>query len=131
MRLLIDTHIFLWSVLEPERLSRKVAKALQDAENETWFSPISTWEIVVLWKKRRISLVPDAHSWLSETFSRVSFQEAPVTHEVAMATHSISLAHRDPADHLLAATARVFDLTLVTSDANLIAGKGYSVLANR
>jgi len=48
-----------------------------------------------------------------------------------MATYSVNLAHRDPADRFLAATARVFDLTLVTADDNLIRGKGYRVLANR
>ena len=48
MKLLLDTHIWLWSVLEPHRLSRRVAKALQDSSNELWLSPISIWELIVL-----------------------------------------------------------------------------------
>jgi PIN domain nuclease of toxin-antitoxin system len=51
MKLLLDTHIWLWSVLEPERLSRRVSKEIQDMSNELWLSPISVWELIVLWQK--------------------------------------------------------------------------------
>ena len=131
MKLLIDTHILLWCLLDPKRLSRKVAIALQDPANEVWLSPITTWEILVLCQRGRLALAPDVTTWVSDALSRLSSKEAPITHEVAMATHTVNLAHRDPADHFLAATARVFDLTLVTADDNLIRGKGYRVLANR
>jgi PIN domain nuclease of toxin-antitoxin system len=57
--------------------------------------------------------------------------EAPFTVEVALAISSINFPHGDPADHFLAATAKVFDLTLVTSDEKLIATTGIKVLANR
>ena len=56
------------------------------------------------------------------------FREAPLTHEVALASDAVVLPHRDPADTFLAATAKVYDLTLVTADENLLKGKGYSVL---
>ncbi len=69
--------------------------------------------------------------WVHEAMSTVPLTEAPLTHEVALETHRIKLPHRDPADAFLAATARVFDLTLITSDERLIRTKGVSVLANR
>ena len=56
MNLLLDTHIFLWSMLEPERLSKKVAVELQKQENQLWFSPISSWEIMLLEKKGNVVL---------------------------------------------------------------------------
>ncbi len=63
--------------------------------------------------------------------SKVPLQEAPITHEVALEAQYVKLTHRDPADTFLAATANVFDLTLVTADRRLIDTKGLSVLANR
>jgi len=57
--------------------------------------------------------------------------EAPLTIEVALAVSSLSFPHGDPADHVLAASAKVFDLTLVTADRYLIHARGIDVLANR
>ena len=57
--------------------------------------------------------------------------EAPVNREVAMRSRSVAVPHQDPADRFLAATAQVYDLTLVTDDENLLRGKGYRTLANR
>ncbi len=58
-------------------------------------------------------------------------KEAQLTFEVVLATGQVRLAHRDPVDQLLAATARVYDLTLATADKYLLEGTGFSVLANR
>jgi len=57
--------------------------------------------------------------------------EAPLTIEVALAIPSISFSHGDPADHFLAASARVFDLTLITADDHLMTIPGIRVVANR
>jgi len=130
MKLLLDTHIWLWSELDTARLSRRVARVLSAAENQIWVSPISVWEIVRLCEKKRLELDPNPQDWTAESRARASFHEAPLTHEVVLAMSHVALRHRDPADWFLAATARHFDLTLVTSDENLIGGRGYSVLAN-
>ena len=58
-------------------------------------------------------------------------QETPITHEVALETQYVKLTHRDPADKFLAATAKLFDLTLDTADRRLIDAKGLSILADR
>jgi PIN domain nuclease of toxin-antitoxin system len=52
VKLLLDTHVWLWSALEPDRLSRSVSKALADPANEIWISPISIWEILVLSQRK-------------------------------------------------------------------------------
>jgi PIN domain nuclease of toxin-antitoxin system len=57
--------------------------------------------------------------------------EAPLTVEVALTIPSIPFSHADPADHLLAATAKVFDLTLITADDHLLALSEIRVVANR
>ena len=64
-KLLLDTHIWLWSLLEPHRLSAKVARALAIGTNELWISPISSWEIMMLCDKKRLSLAPDAAKWIT------------------------------------------------------------------
>ena len=131
MKLLLDTHIWIWSVLEPKRLSRRVAGVLSNSANEVWISPVSTWEILTLSARGRITLLPNAHDWITASITRAVFREAPLTHEVVMGMEQIELIHRGPADWFLAATAKSFGLTLVTSDENLIRGRGYPVLANR
>lgn len=131
MRLLLDTHIWLWSVLEPEHLSRRITKEIQDLGNELWLSPISVWELIVLWQKRRIVPDEDIETWVPQALRSLPLQEAPVTYEVARETGRLRLAHRDPVDRFLLATAKVFDLTLVTADEHLLKVRDVSLLANR
>ena len=131
MKLLLDTHIWLWSTLEPQRLTRRVEKALADPANELWLSPVSVSELIVLLRKGRLRLPNDVAAWVAKTMQDLELTEAPFTVEVELAISSINFPHGDPADHFLAATAKVFDLTLVTSDERLIATTGIKVLANR
>jgi PIN domain nuclease of toxin-antitoxin system len=133
MRLLLDTHIWIWSVVTPDKLRKNVAQALANQENELWLSPISLWELSVLVKKNRIELSEDFHAWVSRALSQTTFREAPITNDVAFETSKMRFSHRDPADHFIAASARVFDLTLVTSDPRLLKLKaqGLAVLSNR
>lgn len=131
MKLLLDTHIWLWSLLEPEKLSRRVLKALENPDNQLWLSPISVWELLILAERGRVVLDADAGEWVVRAMSLTPLREAPLTYEVALETRRIALAHRDPADRFLAATAKVFDLTLVTADEWLLKVKDLPTLANR
>jgi PIN domain nuclease of toxin-antitoxin system len=130
-RLLLDTHIWLWSVGEPERLTRRVASALSSLENELWLSPVSVWELVVLKQKGRITLDEDLETLIPRALRTLPLREASLTFEVAREVGRLKLPHRDPADQFLVATARVFDLTLVTADQNLLEARAVPVLANR
>ena len=130
MKLLLDTHIWIWSLGEPQRLSRRVAKELDNPQNELWVSPISMWEAFLLFKKKRIEIPTDFTTWLADSLNVLPVIEAPLTYEVARMLPTIALPHQDPADLFLAATARAFELTLVTADRNLIKTEGISVLAN-
>jgi len=130
MKLLLDTHIWLWSLGEPHRLSRRVAKELDDRQNELWLSPISIWEALLLFRKKRIQITPDFTTWLAASLSALPVIEAPLTFEVARTLPTVDMPHDDPADRFLAATAKAFGLTLITADRNLIKTEGVSVLAN-
>jgi len=131
VKLLLDTHIWLWSSLEPERISRRIQKALADPSNELWLSPISVGELILLLRKGRITLPNDVAAWVGQTMQDLELTEAPLTVEVALAMSTINFPHGDPADHFLAATAKVFDLTLITADEQLMRLPGIHVLANR
>lgn len=130
MSLLLDTHIWLWSLLEPQRLSRRVVRALSSNENELWLSPISIWEFLILVEKGRVVLTVEPDAWLDQASAIAPMHEAPLTNDIARESRRINLPHQDPADRFLAATAAVLKLTLVTADERLKKTRGLSVLSN-
>jgi PIN domain nuclease of toxin-antitoxin system len=129
MKLLLDTHIWLWSLAEPKRLSRRVQQELTDHDNDLWLSPVSTWEILLLHAKGRIYLHGNARDWI--TRATADLREAPLTHDIVVAAQELRLPHQDPADRFLAATAEVLGLTLVTADQRLLGLGTIATLANR
>jgi PIN domain nuclease of toxin-antitoxin system len=129
LRILLDTHIWLWLIAEPAKIGATLALELKDKENERWLSPISTWEVLVLARKGRLRLREGAADWVAKATS--PFHEAPLTHEVALAAVQLSWGRSDPADRFLAATAKVFGLTLATADTKLLGLGDIATLANR
>ena len=131
MKLLLDTHIWIWTVAKSNRLSPRVARALTDPANELWLSPISIWEFFLLHRKGRVKIPEGFTTWVTRALTAMPLKEAPLTFEVAQALATIDLPHGDPADRFLAASAMVFGLTLVTADDKLLATPSLKVLANR
>ena len=131
MELLLDTHIWLWSLLDPDRLGDSTRQALGSRENELRLSPISVWEALLLSERGRVALNPDPHRWLRKAMSIAPVAEAPLTIDVALASRRVDLEHQDPADRFIVATAAVHGLTLVTADARLLRCRGIEVLPNR
>ena len=130
MRLLLDTHIWIWSLLEPDRLGSRTRAALDEATSEVWLSPITFWETLMLAERQRVTLEPDAEAWIRAQLARVPWHEAPLNAEVALASRRLDVQSDDPADRFLAATALVYDLTLVTADTRLHHIRGVSILPN-
>ena len=128
MRLLLDTHIWLWSLSEPRRIGRRVLVQLKDQDNELWLSPMSTYEALTLYYKGRFEIDTDLSTWLAR--ATAGTREAPLTHEIALVARQLPL-HQDPADRILAATAEVLDLTLVTADERLLGLGTIRTMANR
>jgi PIN domain nuclease of toxin-antitoxin system len=128
--LLLDTHIWLWSLLEPARLSPKVAAALASPDTERWLSPLSVWEALLLVERKRLAVDRTGEAWVREALERAPITEAPVTREVAIVSRRLKTRHRDPVDRFLVATAVVFDLTLVTADATILSMKDVKLLSN-
>jgi PIN domain nuclease of toxin-antitoxin system len=130
-RSLLDTHIFLWSILQPDRLTAAVRAALTAHDSTLWLSPISLWEVAVLAEKGRIELDSPPGAWLRTALKHCLLHEGPVTHEIALASRAVDLPHNDPADRFLAATATIRHLALVTADQRLIDAPNLTVLPNR
>jgi PIN domain nuclease of toxin-antitoxin system len=131
VKLLLDTHIWLWGALDSHRLTHRVEKALADPANELWLSSVSVWELTQLCRKGRFRGPEEMSLWVGKTMQQLRLTESPITIEVALAIPSISFSHGDPADHFLVASAKVFDFTLVTADEQLMHLPGIHVLANR
>lgn len=128
---LLDTHILLWSLLNPSALCPAVVDELENGANQLWLSPISTWEILILAEKGHIQLDASPADWMENVLSNLPFHEAALNHEVAMQSRKIVLPHQDPADRFIVASAIVYGLTLITADKIIIKGASdYSVLPN-
>ena len=128
MRLLLDTHIILWAIASPERLPKDIAEKLEDPSTELWYSPISLWEILILAEKGRIELDMEAEKFIPAVLQKVPLREAPINTEVAIESRKVDLPHQDPADRFIAATAVVYDLTLVTADKRFMKAGGLKVI---
>lgn len=128
MKILLDTHVWLWSLLKPERLSAKTRKILDDHRNEFWVSPVSAWEILVLVDKNRLKGIGDPYSWLRSAMEKTKSREAPLTMEIALLCRLVNLPHEDPADRFLVATAKALDLFLLTGDEKILASQPCKLL---
>ncbi len=131
MKYLLDTHIWIWSLLEPAQLSKKVRRELGNIENELWLSPISIWEFLVLVEKRRLRLNMEVEEWLEEALEKAPMKEAPITHEIARLSRSVRLPHQDPADRFLGATAIALELTIISADSRMLGSQDFAVLSNK
>ena len=131
MKLLLDTHIWIWSYSEAHRLSSEVVRQITNPKNDRYLSAVSLWEAVVLLEKKRIRFGTDFGESFKRSKQELSLIEIPLNWEVAHELRFTLLGHRDPADRFLVATAKVYDLTLVTADERLMRVPGIRVLPNR
>ena len=117
MRLLLDTHVYLWSLGSPDRLSARLQAALQDRQVPVYVSAVSVWECAIKRRLGRLSF-PD-HIDLVAAIDASGFAELPVTAAHAARTETLPDLHRDPFDRLLIAQALEEGVTLVSADARV------------
>ncbi len=121
MKLLLDTHIWLWYALGDAQLSDNLKVLIPQADTELWVSPISMWEVMILAEKGKITLSDEPAEWIQQSLDTLQVLEAPLTGEIAILSRQINLPHKDPADRFIAATALHCDLPLATVDTHLTA----------
>jgi len=125
-RYLLDTHVWLWSILEPKRLAEPITVRIEDGRAELWLSPITVWEIVMLAEGGRIDIGADPVGWIEFALREFPVQDARIDRTIAAASRTVDVPHEDPADRFLAATAGVLGLTLLTHDAKLLGRSGFA-----
>ncbi len=130
MKLLLDTHIWIWLISQPEKLSRAVKREIQNSKNELYISPVSIWEAGQMARRGRLKTKVTFSAYIEQTLARPEFQEAPFNFAVAIEASHLQLPQGDPGDVFLAATASVYGMTLVTNDEQLLACKWLKTIAN-
>lgn len=121
MRFLLDTHVWIWSQEAQEKLGRRAQKILTSSDDERAVSAISTFEIARLIGRGRILLKQSFANWKSKSLHDLVATTIDVTHEVAWDAYNLpGQFHKDPADRILVATARLHGFTVLTADDSIL-----------
>jgi PIN domain nuclease of toxin-antitoxin system len=119
MKLLLDTHVFIWWADSPERLSPAALAALEDEANELVLSVASVWELQIKIQLGRLRLHVPLKELVGIQRETNNLAVSPVTLTHVLALDTLPFHHNDPFDRLLIAQSIEEDLTLVTADSQL------------
>lgn len=116
MRVLLDTHVFLWWITDDAKLPGSVRNFISDGNNELFFSAASCWEIVIKSQLGRMSLPHKIENFLPEQMVLNAVQGLPI--QIGHALYVINLPdhHRDPFDRIIVAQAQLEKMPIITSD---------------
>ena len=121
MRVLLDTHVWIWTEEQPERIGPPTKRLLLDPAHDTAVCPISMLEISRLVAAGDIRLSMPLTDWVAQSLADLAAETIPVSHEVAIEAYALpGEFHRDPVDRVLVAAARRNGLTLVTADDRIL-----------
>lgn len=116
MRYLLDTHTFLWWILDDPRLSPRADAIVRDPNNEIWFSAASAWEIAIKAGLGRITFDDDPVELVPKQIAANGFRNLPIESEHALRASRLVPLHRDPFDRMLVAQAMTEKMILLTAD---------------
>ena len=119
MRLLLDTHVWLWMQAATARLRPETIELLADPDNEVLLSAASAWEIAIKYALGRLPLPVPPPEYVASRMERSGTTGLPVEHRHALHVATLPAHHRDPFDRLLISQAQLDRLTLVTVDAQM------------
>ena len=122
MRFLLDTHVWIWLVERPRRLTERVRAVVDDFANyPLGLSAISPWEVAKKASKGRLELSVPLDEWMARAIEETFISVLPLTPEISVESCRLpGDFHQDPADQIIAATARIHDLVLMSSDKRLL-----------
>lgn len=115
MRYLLDTHVLLWWLTEPEKIHLKARSIIQDKSNDVFVSSASFWEIAI---KNSIGRITMPHNLL-EVVAIEGFKILPIMPDECIGVTDLPLLHADPFDRLLVAQAKLHDFVIITRDAKI------------
>jgi PIN domain nuclease of toxin-antitoxin system len=117
--LLLDTHVWLWMLSEPERLSDEVRDQIADLDTAVLLSAASSWEIAIKHRLGKLTLPAPPREFVPDRLRRSGVLPLAIEHDHVLRVSELPDHHRDPFDRLLIAQALAMDLRLVTSDRQL------------
>jgi PIN domain nuclease of toxin-antitoxin system len=116
VKILLDTHIFLWALTEPNRLGEKTRSLLKSKENQLYFSAASSWEISIKVGLGKLPLPEPPNKYISSRMASLKIMPLDVKHYHTFIVYKLPLHHRDPFDRILIATAIAENIDLVSAD---------------
>jgi PIN domain nuclease of toxin-antitoxin system len=115
VRILLDTHVFLWLHTDPERLGEHL-RMVEDPRNQMLVSAVSSWEIAIKHGLGRLQLPEPPQRYVPERLRIMGAEALAIEHTHALAVSSLPPLHRDPFDRLLVAQAGLLDVPIMTAD---------------
>lgn len=119
MRYLLDTHVWLWLQIQPERVSEEVRDRLSDGATQLLLSAASSWEIAIKHALGKLPLPEPPKTYVPSRMRHDGVDGLPVTHAHALHVATLPLHHGDPFDRLLVAQSQIEDVPLVTADPHI------------
>ncbi len=116
MKLLLDTHCWLWLGLQPKQLGRKTRALISDLSNDTYLSTASAWEIAIKCAAGKLRLPMEASAYVRTRLRVSQTQPLAIGLDHALAVTALEALHRDPFDRLLVAQAQIEGMTIVSAD---------------
>jgi len=119
VKVLLDTHIWLWYLLGDDRLSQSHRNIIDDETVDLSLSSISIWEAHLLIEKERLPVNEAPGVWIRNALRTLQVREAGITFAIALRSRSLALSHQDPADRFIGATSIEMKAPLLTVDERL------------
>ncbi len=116
MTYLLDTGVWLWSVGEPSRISRKARDVMADISHEVFLSAVTSWEVAIKAASGKLQLPEPPDLYVPRRMAAQGLRPLALSHEHALAAFALPAHHRDPFDRLLIAQAKVEEMTLISAD---------------
>lgn len=117
MKILLDTHCWLWMKAAPERFSGEALKLLEDTSNDIYLSAVSAWEIAIKYALGKLPLPMSPREYMLSRMEGSDIKALPITHAHALQVAELPKHHRDPFDRLLIVQANMENLALLSADA--------------
>ncbi|HEX9201813.1 MAG TPA: type II toxin-antitoxin system VapC family toxin [Acidobacteriaceae bacterium] len=117
MKVLVDTHVFLWDLLGDHRSSRLAKQILKSDEHELYFSLVSLWEFSIKIKTGKLNALGSSVAYLRDEMENYNMQLLPIRYEHVLQLETLPAHHSDPFDRLLIAQAVTESLPILTHDA--------------
>jgi PIN domain nuclease of toxin-antitoxin system len=128
MNAIIDTHVFLWVITAPEKLSEKALQIIESKANDIFLSPVSCWEIVIKYQVNKLDLSENLNSLILEQIKKSEIKILPITVEHTLNILQLPLLHKYPFDRLLISQALVENLPIITYDSLIRKYEGVNVI---